>query len=233
MTGQLPNRQAKLIPADQTSMTGQLLNRQAKPIPPARRWLTLPSALKIPRQPSESCCICFEPACARAVVRLACSHSICVGCSTAASLHGHDRCPLCRRPHNLDVSQLRERAATFRENYASWRHGAAAGARGELAHISRLEDDISAPRRPSGSHASLNVNHDLHCAVAGTLAVATVDAAKRPRDESALRPTSPPPRASSPRTIFTYWHQAPVPGVSLRCIQSMREMNPSWRVVVS
>lgn len=166
-----------------------------------------------------ACCICLEPTdvlsvppASATMIELACGHAICSRCSTAASEHGHARCPLCRAPHNLDVAELRQRLAVYRGEYQSWRSGGAAGAKGELAHIVQTNDaDISAL--------------DSHAAAAGILAMAS---------NAAVGATVAAP--ASDRNIFTYWHVTPsspdLPEVTLRCIESMRVQNPGWRTVV-
>jgi transcription elongation factor Elf1 len=91
------------------------------------------------------------------MIEIACGHPICSRCSTAASLHGHAKCPLCRAPHNLDVAELRQRLAAYREEYSAWRSGDAAGVKGELAHIVQKPDAEGAlstldSQRPCGRH---------------------------------------------------------------------------------
>jgi hypothetical protein len=169
--------------------------------------------------PTSVCCVCLDHTSvlsarptAATMIELACGHAICSRCSTAASEHGHARCPLCRAPHNLAVAELRQRLAAYRGDYQSWRAGGAAGAKGELAHIVQTTDaDVS--------------TLDSHAAAAGILAM-----------PSAAPACTPAPAPAGERCIFTYWHVTPasphLPEVTLRCIESMRVHNPGWRTVV-
>jgi len=68
-------------------------------------------------------------------VQLACSHMLCIGCSTKCGNAGFRHCPICREPHLLHPSRLAQRSSAWRKRYAAWRGGHALGAHGELSSI--------------------------------------------------------------------------------------------------
>ena len=91
------------------------------------------------------CCVCMEKPAAsgpdlctaeNGLLRLWCDHVICKPCSTKAAHAAYSRCPICRRPHELNPSTLRNNAKAFRRAYQSWRKGASHGAHSEATHIS-------------------------------------------------------------------------------------------------
>lgn len=82
------------------------------------------------------CPICFEEdGGATTFVELQCSHALCEPCMSKASSAGFAECPICRNPHLLDASKLKERRDAFRASYGAWRSGGVKGAFGELAGI--------------------------------------------------------------------------------------------------
>jgi len=119
------------------------------------------------------CPICMEADLSLAHVRrveLACSHSLCGECATRCGEAGHRRCPLCREPHLLHPTRLAERSAAWRKNYASWRVGGQAGARGELAAIRTpsaaeqvVEEEEAGGAAGGGVGAAGGVGHSVAC----------------------------------------------------------------------
>mmetsp|Transcript_49114 Transcript_49114/g.128198 ORF Transcript_49114/g.128198 Transcript_49114/m.128198 type:complete len:529 (+) Transcript_49114:1134-2720(+) len=96
------------------------------------------------------CCVCMEKPAAsgpdlhvrtaeNGLLRLSCDHVICKPCSTKAAHAAYSRCPICRRPHELNPSTLRNNAKAFRRSYQNWRKGASRGARSEITHISGFQ----------------------------------------------------------------------------------------------
>merc|ERR1719502_896542 len=81
------------------------------------------------------------------LLRLSCSHVLCVDCADAASSRGLAACPICRTPQLLDRAELAKRTQEFRTEYNAWRAGASRGSTGEL-------NEISAPAKPKGLASS-------------------------------------------------------------------------------
>ena len=136
----------------------------------------------------DRCPICLDPCTQR--VQLACSHSICHDCTLNLSSYDlQQRCPVCRHPHLLDPSILRERHAKWRLAYTGFRQGLPKGAKGEFntvaipkfkhldaAYIARARN---APPKPEAGVV------DLHSTAAGDL---ILPAARRPMERE--RPTT-------------------------------------------
>lgn len=74
--------------------------------------------------PEETDCpVCFTrlSATSSPFIALSCGHIICSSCASEADSHGHESCPLCRKPHLLDPTKLAERQAKYRSKYGQWR----------------------------------------------------------------------------------------------------------------
>ena len=80
-----------------------------------------------------TCVVCLSDVDADSSVTLGCNHTFCMGCMKKCAHFNIERCPTCRRPHDLDVGALQSRMAAYRRDYRSWRTGAARGARGTIA----------------------------------------------------------------------------------------------------
>lgn len=154
-----------------------------------------------------TCCVCLDEPHEGIIVRLGCSHAICVDCCAAAAATGHKQCPVCRVPHDLDVGSLRRKTSAFRSGYRSWRGGTPTGSKGELSDISNV--DVC-------TRVTKNKDGHVHISAAGTLFVART----RPRleaDRSA--PATPTKEDPTAKCIWSYWHVSPerqeVPGIVL------------------
>lgn len=129
----------------------------------------------------DSCPICLDRIVHR--VELACSHSICHDCTlNLSSYDRQQRCPVCRHPHLLDPSILRERHAEWRIAYKGFRQGSARGAKGEFntvaipkfkANVARARN---APPKPEGGAV------DLHSSIAGDLILPAPAMSMRPME---------------------------------------------------
>jgi len=86
-------------------------------------------------------------------ITLRCSHAFCCGCLKRCAQFDHDKCPICRLPHNLDNEELKARLSNWRSDYGDWRRGAACGAAGD---ITAAITSVSGARR----HMPLVAEHE-------------------------------------------------------------------------
>ena len=161
-----------------------------------------PAATKEKRESGDDRCpICLDPFTHR--VELACSHSICRDCTLNLSSYDlQQRCPVCRHPHLLDPSILRERHAEWRLGYTGFRRGFAKGSKGEFNSVAipKFKGDLDgyaarARNKPPNPEAGVV---DLHSTAAGDLILPTVTRRpmerERPTTVERLVPSSWPPR---------------------------------------
>ena len=57
-----------------------------------------------------TCPVCLSDESDTCMIQLSCSHAICKACADKSAEAGLAACPLCRQPHLLDPSELREYA---------------------------------------------------------------------------------------------------------------------------
>ena len=79
-------------------------------------------------------------------MRLSCNHCVCIPCGRRASATGHQSCPICRAPHELNQDTLNERLSNHRADYKAWRQGSAKGATGQLDGISAPALNVHPPK---------------------------------------------------------------------------------------
>lgn len=66
------------------------------------------------------CPICFEN---NKLICLSCSHKICCKCAERCQEIDYQRCPFCRKPHNMSKAELNDIVKELRSNYRNWRKG--------------------------------------------------------------------------------------------------------------
>jgi hypothetical protein len=155
---------------------------------------------------ADLCPICLDDGRSRLLgtlwLQLACGHRACCPCLKAAADAGHQACPLCRRPHELNRAVLADALAQHRFAYQSWRRGGAVGAL-DLSAVTQVVTAATTRRRrfgrpPPGSRSSAAVasgagGHGcLTSPLAGDLALASTRRATS-RYASAPSSVSSPP----------------------------------------
>lgn len=128
-------------------------------------------------QMSEHCPVCLRLLPMRKLVRLQCGHGLCGGCGATASSFGHEACPVCRQPHELDTAKLGGNLNDFRRSYTAWRQGGTKGAHGELLNVVL----------PNSRRASVEV---LLCS-AGIIFAPTTTRSVEPAQKPGVQPTPP------------------------------------------
>ena len=98
------------------------------------------------------CSLCLMPYSDTIVLR--CGHRFDTACLARCHAHDMDRCPICRRRHELDPGALRSRLKQHRDGYRNWRMGASKGASGQLggpSGIFRSSPEKEAPPRAAAA----------------------------------------------------------------------------------
>lgn len=100
------------------------------------------------------CPVCLIELATKTTFRLACDHVLCTECATAAAEAGHEACPVCREPHELNLAKLDERLEAFREGYGKWRRGEPIRPEPSVGEMESLH--LPSPIRRSASGKSLH-----------------------------------------------------------------------------
>ena len=123
------------------------------------------------------CPICLsEKAETASWLELTCGHGSCRKCLSSAAKQGHRSCPVCRRPHELELERLVEQSVLFKSGYRNWRQGKSRGAHGEISKITE-------PREAPSARA-------LHLVITTEKQAGDIHIAKSPTNKAAT-PKSP------------------------------------------